>query len=277
MMELNSRHSGKIRFLAPFLFLGGFCLFSNSSGLPHIPKNPAAEPKLASRIVPAFCQYRLPDADMLKIANLPLPVRYPSEPPPIHPFHPLLSLMPYLVALDNRALQGKIVKEDDGPAISALLDWQERSGQLVRRDGMTVLEYPVPTEQIPAPFISSMSQAGLAYLASVCYALTGEKKYLAHANEALRNWKKAASGFKVLALNTNEFAYVHLTRRPMSPNDEVSTRLEITYMDSLKDETLQIGFWDRVKTQLTKIGEITLTGTGAKKTVVFDIDRGLIH
>jgi len=103
------------------------------------------------------------------------------------------------------------------------------------------------------------------------------KEWFSVPNVSLRNWKDGTPGFKVLTLGTNEFAYVHLPRKPVSPDDEVSTRLEITYMDSLKDETFYIGFRDRLKTQLTKIGEIKLTGTGAEKTAIFEIDRRYIY
>jgi hypothetical protein len=183
--RLDARSFAKIRVLALSLFLGGFCVYPISSGLPLLPQKPASELPFGGRIVPSFCLDRLPDAELLKMINLPLPDHYPSAPPDIRPFHPLQTLMPYLVALDNRALQGKIVKDVDGPALAALLDWLESSRNLIRRDGMAVLEYPVGTEQIPAPFISSMTQAGLTYLASAGYALTGKKKYLDLAREAL--------------------------------------------------------------------------------------------
>lgn len=184
-MRLDGRHSSKIRVLALSLLLGGFGACSISSGPPRLPQRPASELPFGGRIVPSFCLDRLPDAELLKTVNLPLPDHYPLAPPDLRPFHPLQAMMPYLVALDNRALQGKIRKNVDGPAIAALLDWLENSGNLTRRDGLAVLEYPVATEQIPAPFISSMTQAGLTYLASVGYALTGEKKYLDLAREAL--------------------------------------------------------------------------------------------
>jgi hypothetical protein len=138
-------------------------------------------------------------------------------------------------------------------------------------DRHTFVVYAKNNKKIELPVRLKMIQGGKEL------TFAHPKEWFSVPYVSLRNWKDGAPGFKVLTLGTNEFAYVHLPRRPVSPNDEVSTRLEITYMDSLKDETFYIGFRDRLKTQLTKIGEITLTGTGAEKTAVFEIDRRYIY
>lgn len=141
------------------------------------------------RIVPAFCKDRLPDREIIEMLNLKLPLDYPSQTDiSSGPFHPLQVLMPYLVTLDNRALLGMVSKNIDGLALSSFLDSLERDGYLIRDKGMAILRYESSAEQIPAPFISSMSQAGLVYLASVSYVLTGQDKYLQIAKEALRTF-----------------------------------------------------------------------------------------
>jgi D-glucuronyl C5-epimerase C-terminus len=97
--------------------------------------------------------------------------------------------VPYLVPLDNRALLGEVSAQGDGAAIAALIDHLRSSPYLEQRGAMRVLVYPDAIEQVPAPFISSMSQSGLAYLASISFLATGRSADLDLAREVLESFR----------------------------------------------------------------------------------------
>ena len=147
------------------------------------------------KIIPGFCKECLPDNEILALAKFKLEDQYPvtpevkSRPANKDSFHPLLTLEPYLTTLDNRAMLNIISDEVDGIAIAKLIDWLESSGYLIRHNGMILLEYSFPIENVPSPFISSMAQAELVYLASVSYALTARKKDIELARGALHSFE----------------------------------------------------------------------------------------
>lgn len=144
-------------------------------------------------IAPAFCKECIPDSETCSLLDFRVVDQYPVsvEAKSIRPnsFHPLLTLAPYLRVLDNRAMLGIISKKVDGTALNELIDWIENSGYLIKRNNMVLLEYPFPIDNVPSPFISSMVQAGLVYLSSVSYVLTGRKKDIELAKGALHSFE----------------------------------------------------------------------------------------
>lgn len=163
----------------------------------------------AVKIIPAFCKECLPDSKIISLAKFKVDCQYPANPEVKSrsankgSFHPLLTLEPYLTTLDNRAMLNIIYREVDGKAIADLVDWLESSGHLIRHNGMILLQYPFPIENVPAPFISSMAQAELVYLASVSYVLTGRKRDIDLARGALASFEVDYRDGGVLVMDTD--------------------------------------------------------------------------
>ena len=201
------------------------------------------------RIVPAFCKDRLPDRQIIEMLNLKLPLDYPPQIDiPSGPFHPLQALMPYLVTLDNRALLGMVSKNIDGLALSSFLDYLEGKGYLIRDNGIAILLYESSPEQIPAPFVSSMSQAGLVYLASVSYALTGQEKYLQIAKEALQTFliDYRLGGVKVLDPISKYPWYEEHASESLTPDQLLYVLNGFLYALHTLAKTLELGLAERL-------------------------------
>ncbi|MGA2587834.1 MAG: D-glucuronyl C5-epimerase family protein [Candidatus Aminicenantales bacterium] len=139
------------------------------------------------------------------------------------------------------------------------------------KDKHTFVVYAKNNKKIELPVRFKLIQGGAAV------TFPRSEEWFSVPNASLQNWKNGPLGFRVLTLNPYEYAYIHLPHRSLSPDEKTITRLEMTYRDDPKDETLYVGIRDLIKTQLFEIGEISLTGTGADKTAVFEIDRRYIY
>ena len=156
---------------------------------------PAGAIGASPRAVPGFCMDRMPSAETLRMAGATLPSTYPARPQDVDAtlngsvdFHPLQALLPYLVTVDNRAQLGLVSSQIDGAAITGLINFLDQSHRIQWRDGIASLVYTFPADGVPAPFVSSMTQSGLAYLASVAFVLTGDPYDFTVARAALRSF-----------------------------------------------------------------------------------------
>lgn len=178
--------AGWVAFLVPVLC----CLFL----VPAATALGANDPSL-SGVVPGFCRERLPSSETIRLTEVQLPTEYPARPEDVDStqngsvsFHPLQALMPYLVTLDNRALLGTVSAETDGAAIAGLISYLDQNGRIRWQDGIAALVYEFPADGVPAPFLSSMTQSGLAYLASVAYLASGDPYHLKVARAAFKSF-----------------------------------------------------------------------------------------
>jgi hypothetical protein len=148
-----------------------------------------------TRVVPGFCRDRMPSSETIRLTGVRLPTNYPAHPQDVDAtlngsvrFHPLQAMLPYLVALDNRAQLRLVSAQTDGVAIATLITYLDNSHRIQWRDGIASLVYDSPADGVPAPFVSSMTQSGLAYLASVAFLATRDPYDLKVARAALRSF-----------------------------------------------------------------------------------------